>query len=131
MSEAGDELVAVCLWAVVVGSDGHVQLVLLGVVADAVAVGHHGAKLEDHGILGGHLRGQGMCEKLFLKNYILKDLYHHCILIEHYDLNFKKNKHNAELQRADPGTKVAGLFSTRGRIFPHNAQNGFLLFSSF
>ena len=38
------------------------------------------------------------------------------------------DKHNAELQRADPGTKFTGQFSTRGRIFPHNAQNGFSLF---
>ena len=37
------------------------------------------------------------------------------------------NKHNAELQRADPGTKDIGQFSTtaQGRIFPHNAQKGF------
>ena len=28
----------------------------------------------------------------------------------------KGNKHNAELQRADPGTKVTGEFSTRGHI---------------
>ena len=41
------------------------------------------------------------------------------------------NKHNAELQRADPGTEVTGQFSTRGRIFLHDAQNGFSLFSSF
>ena len=26
----------------------------------------------------------------------------------------KKNKHNAELQQSDPGTKVTGEFSTRG-----------------
>ena len=32
--------------------------------------------------------------------------------------SIKKNKHNAELQRADPGTKVTGEFSTRGHIFP-------------
>ena len=32
---------------------------------------------------------------------------------------------------ADPGTKVTGEFSTNGRIFPPNAQNGFLLFPSF
>ena len=43
----------------------------------------------------------------------------------------EKNKHNAELQRADPGTEVTGQFSTRGRIFLHDAQNGFSLFSSF
>ena len=28
----------------------------------------------------------------------------------------KKDKHNAQLQRTDPGTKVTGEFSTRGRI---------------
>ena len=41
----------------------------------------------------------------------------------------RNNKHNAELQRADPGTKDVGQYSTRtqGRIFPHNAQNGILL----
>ena len=37
------------------------------------------------------------------------------------------NKHNAELQRADPGTEVTGQFSTRGRIFLHDAQNGFFI----
>ena len=42
--------------------------------------------------------------------------------------NPEKNKHNAELQRTDPGSKVTGEFSTKGRIFPPNAQNGFLLF---
>ena len=41
------------------------------------------------------------------------------------------NKHNAELQRADPGTKDTGYFSTRGSIFPHDAQNRFLSFPSF
>ena len=30
------------------------------------------------------------------------------------------NKHNAELQRTDPGTKVTGEFSTRGHIFSPN-----------
>ena len=29
------------------------------------------------------------------------------------------NKNNAELQRANPGTKVSGQFSTSGRILPH------------
>ena len=43
----------------------------------------------------------------------------------------KGNKHNGELQRADPGTKVEVQFSTRGHIFPHDAQNEFSLFSSF
>ena len=41
------------------------------------------------------------------------------------------NNHNAELQRTNPGTKVTDEFSTKGRIFPPNAQNGFLLFPSF
>ena len=43
----------------------------------------------------------------------------------------KKDKHNAELQRADPGTKDMGYFCTRGSIFPHDAQNRFLSFPSF
>ena len=43
----------------------------------------------------------------------------------------KKNKHNAELQQSDPGTKVTGEFSTRGSIFLPNARNGFVLFPSF
>ena len=47
------------------------------------------------------------------------------------DIDTYENKHNDELQRADPGTKVTGQFSTRGRIFPNDAQNGFSLFSSF
>ena len=37
----------------------------------------------------------------------------------------KQNKHNAELQRTDPGTKDTGEFSTGRRIFPHNAIKGF------
>ena len=37
------------------------------------------------------------------------------------------NKHNAELQRTNPGTKDMGKFST----FPDDAQNGFLLFLLF
>ena len=41
------------------------------------------------------------------------------------------NKYNTELQRTDPGTKVTGEFSTKGRICPSNALNGFLLFPSF
>ena len=41
------------------------------------------------------------------------------------------NKHNAELQRTDPGTKVTGEFSTKDCIFSPNAQNGFLLCPSF
>jgi len=38
-------------------------------------------------------------------------------------MNFQKNKHNAELQRTDPGTKVTGEFSTRGHIFSPNVWN--------
>ena len=41
-------------------------------------------------------------------------------------LKDKRNKHNAELQRTNPGTKVTGKFSTKGRIFRSNAQNGLL-----
>ena len=42
--------------------------------------------------------------------------------MQQYMIRFKKikNKHNAELQRTDPGTKVTGEFSTRGHIFPPN-----------
>ena len=43
----------------------------------------------------------------------------------------KSNKHNAEMQRTDPGTKMTGTFSTKAHIFPPNAQNGFVLFPSF
>ena len=43
----------------------------------------------------------------------------------------KRNKHNAELQRADPGTKIMVYFCTSGRIFQRDAENGFSLFSSF
>ena len=46
-------------------------------------------------------------------------------------MKINNNKHNAELQRANPGTIVTGWFSIRGRIFPHNAEKGFSLFSSF
>ena len=42
----------------------------------------------------------------------------------------KKNKHIAELQRTDPGTKVTGEFSTRGHIFSPNVWNEFLSFPS-
>ena len=41
------------------------------------------------------------------------------------------DKHNTKLQRTDPNTKDKGLCSTRGCIFPHNTQHGFLLFPSF
>ena len=44
------------------------------------------------------------------------------IFVESFD-NWKY-KHNAELQRADSGTKVTEKFSTRGRILPQNTQNG-------
>ena len=42
---------------------------------------------------------------------------------------FNKNKHNAEMQQTDPGTKVTGEFSTRGRIFPPNAQKWIFIIS--
>ena len=34
--------------------------------------------------------------------------------------DYQGDKHNAELQRTDPGTKVTGEFSTRGHIFSPN-----------
>ena len=46
-------------------------------------------------------------------------------------IDHNKNKQNAELQQTDPSTKVKGEFSTRSLIYPHNAQNGFLLFPHF
>ena len=42
-----------------------------------------------------------------------------------YGKGKQTNKHSAELQRTDPDTKVIGEFSTRGRIFPTYARNGF------
>ena len=42
--------------------------------------------------------------------------------------NLKENKHNAELLQTDFGTKVTGEFSTKGYIFPPNAQIIFSLF---
>ena len=43
-------------------------------------------------------------------------------LLKNTDILIKaySNKHNAELQRTDPGTKVTGEFSTRGHIFSPN-----------
>ena len=35
-------------------------------------------------------------------------------------INVNINKHNAELHRTDPGTKVKGDFSNKGRIFQPN-----------
>ena len=37
----------------------------------------------------------------------------------------------AELQRTDHVTKITGKFSTKGYIFPPNAQNVLSLFPSF
>ena len=51
-----------------------------------------------------------------------------CTSLQHSrtrNVNKIKNKHNAKLQRTGPGTKLIGEFSTRGRIFPPNARNGF------
>jgi len=39
------------------------------------------------------------------------------------------NKHNAELQWTDPGTKVTGEFSTMGHIFSPNVWNEFFIIS--
>ena len=39
-----------------------------------------------------------------------------CVVCLFFRLS-KKNKHNAELQRTDPGRKVTGEFSTRGHNF--------------
>ena len=48
-----------------------------------------------------------------------------------YYIKEKENKHSAELQWTDPGTKVTGEFSIKGRTLPPNALNGFLWFPSF
>ena len=76
-------------------------------------------------------RKQGWLENvlpvfLISKKKIIVKIYN-----QFHDNEMKLDKHNAELQRADPGTKVMGYFSTRGRIFPHDAQNEFSLFPSF
>ena len=42
-----------------------------------------------------------------------------------------KTSTTPEMQRTDRGTKITGELSTKNRIFPSNAQNGFLLFPSF
>ena len=42
-----------------------------------------------------------------------------------YNIWSNTNKHNAEPQRIDPGTKILGEFGTKSHIFPPNAQNGF------
>ena len=42
-----------------------------------------------------------------------------------------ENKHNAELQRTDPGTRVRGTLSTKARIFPPNAKMDFYYFHRF
>ena len=43
----------------------------------------------------------------------------------------KKNKHNAELQRTDPGTKVTGELSARGHMFPPNVEMNSYYFHRF
>ena len=51
---------------------------------------------------------------------------------ENYPLKYCLNpKTVAELQWTEPGTKVTGQFSIKGRIFPPNAQYGSLLLPSF
>ena len=48
-----------------------------------------------------------------------------------YDLQQQKeDKENSKLQRTNQDTKDSEELSTKGRIFPHNAKNGFLLFLS-
>ena len=39
---------------------------------------------------------------------------------ERWERKKRRDKHNAELQRTDPGTKNTGEFSTRGHNFPPN-----------
>ena len=60
---------------------------------------------------------------------------HYCNFMNYIYINQRPNcngnKHNFELQRTDPGTKVIGEFNTKGCIFPPNAQYGFLSFPSF
>ena len=46
-------------------------------------------------------------------------------------IRYIEDKHNGELQQTDPGTKDMETVSTRGCIFPHNAQNRFILFPLF
>ena len=53
------------------------------------------------------------------------------LLLHSAFFNINRNKHNAQLQRTDPGTKVTGGFSTRGHIFHPNVWNEFLSFPSF
>ena len=55
-------------------------------------------------------------EGLSLSNPMLSNVYYY--------------KHNTELQRTDPGTKVSGEFNTRGHIFSPNVWNEFLSFPS-
>ena len=55
----------------------------------------------------------------------------HAMYISKLTCDFHLNRHNAEVQRTHPGTKVIGEFSTKGHIFPPNAQNGFELFLLF
>ena len=49
-----------------------------------------------------------------------KEDIHRTINSRHLSIDLIMNKHNAELQRTDPGTKVTGEFSTRGHIFSPN-----------
>ena len=61
-----------------------------------------------------------------LKQIIVNDFKCTCLTIYIYQkwnvklCDFNVNKHNTELQRTDPGTKVTGEFSTRGHIFSPN-----------
>ena len=44
-------------------------------------------------------------------------------VFDYVELKNENDKHNTELKRTDPGKKVTGEFSTRGRIFPSSARN--------
>ena len=58
---------------------------------------------------------------------------HSNLRVVHYQsvqiiLNFKRNKHNAELQRTNPSTIVTGEFSTRAVLSHLMPEMDFLLF---
>ena len=59
--------------------------------------------------------------------YLSFSIMHRSFNIQPYQPKYEKeeNKHNAELQWADPGTKVEGEFNTKGHIFPHGAKMDF------
>ena len=66
--------------------------------------------------------------------HIALKIHVHCaIIMENEIIYFCKIVKKQAQRRAAAGRfrhKSQGEFSARGRIFPHDAQNGFLLFSS-